>query len=117
MAARPPARAALAMGEGFDTAVDDMALAALGGYTRMLRGWHPEPLDIPTLLVRATDQLPEMRTHGGRETGSRDWRASWPQPSETVDVPGDHWSIAEEHAPTTAQVIRDWINGLGKLMN
>ncbi|MFD5795389.1 alpha/beta fold hydrolase [Streptomyces diastatochromogenes] len=109
-----PARAALAMGEGFDTAVEDMALTALGAYTRMLRGWRPEPVDVPTLLVRATDQLPEMRTHGSRETGSRDWRASWPQLSKTVDVPGDHWTIAEEHAPTTAQAIHDWINGLGK---
>ncbi|MFJ9867647.1 type I polyketide synthase [Streptomyces sp. NPDC101165] len=109
-----PARAALAMGEGFDSAVEDMALAALGAYTRMLRGWRPEPVDVPTLLVRATDQLPEMRTHGSRETGTHDWRASWPQLSETVDVPGDHWTIAEEHAPTTAKAIRAWVNGLGK---
>ncbi|MFF4569590.1 type I polyketide synthase [Streptomyces sp. NPDC001410] len=109
-----PARAALAMGEGFDTAVEDMALAALGAYTRMLRGWRPEPVDVPTLLVRATDQLPEMRTHGSRETGSHDWRVSWPQLSETVDVPGDHWTIAEEHAPTTAQAIRSWVNRVGK---
>ncbi|MFG2123574.1 alpha/beta fold hydrolase [Streptomyces sp. NPDC048710] len=109
-----PARAALAMGEGFDTAVEDMALAALGAYTRMLRGWSPEPVDVPTLLVRATDQLPEMRTHGSRETGSHAWRASWPQLSETVDVPGDHWTIAEEHAPTTARAIQAWVNGLGR---
>ncbi|MFF4038103.1 type I polyketide synthase [Streptomyces sp. NPDC001816] len=112
-----PARAALAMGEGFDTAVEDMALAALGAYTRMLRGWCPEPVDVPTLLVCATDQLPEMRTHGSRETGSHDWRASWPQLSETVDVPGDHWTVAEEHAPTTAQAIRSWVNRVGKAMD
>ncbi|MFF7122062.1 alpha/beta fold hydrolase [Streptomyces sp. NPDC008240] len=109
-----PARAALAMGEEFDTAVEDMALAALGAYTRMLRGWRPEPLDVPTLLVRATDRLPEMGTHGSREPESRDWRASWPQLSETVDVPGDHWTVTGEHAPTTARAIRDWINRLGR---
>ncbi|MFF7755676.1 type I polyketide synthase [Streptomyces sp. NPDC007971] len=157
-----PARAALAMGEGFDTAVDDMALAALGAYTRLLRGWRPEPADLPALLVRATERLPEMLTHGdggpeplahrdkepetlgvgsrepqtltlggrepnmsahgdgrpeasaggGRGTGRHDWRASWPQPSDIVDVPGDHWTMTEEHAPTTAQAIRAWLNGL-----
>ncbi|MFA7759096.1 type I polyketide synthase [Streptomyces sp. NRRL B-2790] len=107
-----PARAALAMGEGFDTAVDDMALAALGAYTRMLRGRRPEPVDVPVLLVRATEQVPEMRTHGGPAAGSHGWRSSWPQPSDTVDVPGDHWTMTEDHAPTTAQAIRDWINGL-----
>ncbi|WP_455568927.1 type I polyketide synthase [Streptomyces griseochromogenes] len=107
-----PARAALAMGERFDTAVDDMALAALGAYSRMLRGRRPEPSHVPTLLVRATEQPPELRTHGGRGAGSQGWRASWPRPSDTADVPGDHWTMTEEHAPTTAQAIRRWMGGL-----
>ncbi|MGW2741289.1 hypothetical protein [Streptomyces sp. NPDC001450] len=73
-------------------------------------------MDVPALLVRA-DRLPEMRTHGSRETGTHDWRASWPHLSETANVPGDRWSIAEEHAPTTAQAVRDWVNRLGEPMS
>ncbi|MEV4506587.1 type I polyketide synthase [Streptomyces klenkii] len=88
------ARIPLGMGEPFDTAVDDMAMAALGAYTRMTRGWRPEPADVPTLLIRAAERLPEFPP------------VSWPSPHVAVTVPGDHWSINEEHAPTTAEAIR-----------
>ncbi|MBL1097798.1 type I polyketide synthase [Streptomyces coffeae] len=105
-----PARLPLQMGERFDTAVDDMSMAALGAYTRMARGWRPEQTDVPTLLVRATEPVPQMRTHGGREArGGGDWRTSWLEPHDTVDVPGSHWSMNEEHAGTTAEAIRAWL--------
>ncbi|MFI9240332.1 type I polyketide synthase [Streptomyces sp. NPDC053079] len=90
-----PARLPLRLGERFDTAVDDMTMAALGAYTRIARGWQPEPTDVPTLLLRATDPLP---------------RTSWPMPHLAVDVPGNHWSMTEEHAHTTAQAIRAWLD-------
>ncbi|MEU7134885.1 alpha/beta fold hydrolase [Streptomyces sp. NPDC046261] len=93
-----PARLPLQLGERFDTAVDDMSVAALGAYTRMARGWHPEPTDIPTLMVHATSE-----GHG---------RSSWPAPHTAVDVPGDHWSMTEEHASTTAEAIRAWLGTL-----
>ncbi|MGR3931772.1 hypothetical protein [Streptomyces sp. BRA346] len=57
--------------------------------------------------------MPEMRTHGGREAHGGAWRASWPEPYDTVDVPGDHWSMAETHARTTAGAIRVWLAALG----
>ncbi|MGW2327499.1 SDR family NAD(P)-dependent oxidoreductase [Streptomyces sp. NPDC001700] len=108
-----PARVPLEMGERFDVAVDDMSMAALGAYTRMTRGWRPGPTGVPTLLVRATEQLPETRTHGGREAHGDAWRTSWLEPYDTVDVPGDHWSITETHARTTAEAIRAWLTTLG----
>ncbi|MCC3766184.1 KR domain-containing protein, partial [Streptomyces sp. UNOC14_S4] len=104
-----PARIPWQLGERFDTAVDDMAVAALGAYTRIARGWHPEPTDVPTLLIRATEPLPQPPAHGGPGTGFGERRASWPVPHTTVDVPGDHWSMTEEHAPTTAEAIATWL--------
>ncbi|MES4902251.1 MULTISPECIES: type I polyketide synthase [unclassified Streptomyces] len=104
-----PARFPLEMGERFDAAVDDVSMAALGAYTRMARGWRPEPTDVPTLLVRATDPLPELLTHGGGE----EVRTSWREPYDTVEVAGSHWSLMEEHARTTAEAIRAWIGALG----
>ncbi len=95
------------MGERFDTAVDDLSLAALGAYTRMTRAWHPEPTDVPTLLVRAGEPLPPL----GAGAGDGDRRASWPAPHTAVDVRGDHWSMNEEHARTTAEAIRAWLTG------
>jgi len=93
-----PARIPLALRERFDTAVDDLTLLSLGAYTRMFRGWQPEPTGVPTLLVRATEPLPDMPE-----------RSSWPVVHDTVDVPGHHLSVLEEHAATTAEAIRDWI--------
>ncbi|MEU5130505.1 type I polyketide synthase [Streptomyces mobaraensis] len=104
-----PARLPLRMGERFDTAVDDMSMAALGAYTRIARGWRPEPMDVPTLLLRAGDPLPKPSIHGGLHPATREPRTSWPVPHTTVHVPGDHWSMTEEHADTTAQAIRAWL--------
>jgi pimeloyl-ACP methyl ester carboxylesterase len=98
-----PARIPLAVGSRFDTAVDDLTLLALGAYTRMFRGWEPEPTRIPSLLIRAGRPLPGMPPQ---------WRTSWPQPHGTADVPGDHLTLLEENAPTTATAVRDWINSL-----
>ncbi|AZQ74390.1 SDR family NAD(P)-dependent oxidoreductase [Streptomyces luteoverticillatus] len=104
-----PARLPLRMGERFDTAVDDMSLAALGAYTRIARGWQPEPADVPTLLIRAGEPLPRPPAHGRPGTVSDEPRTSWPMPHTAVDVPGDHWTMTEEHAHTTAQAIRAWL--------
>nr|WQM80066.1 AMP-binding protein [Streptomyces sp.] len=51
--------------------------------------------------------------HGGREAHGGAWRTSWLEPYDTVDVPGDHWSMTETHARTTAEAIRAWLAALG----
>ncbi|AVH54896.1 MULTISPECIES: hypothetical protein [Streptomyces] len=84
--------------------MDDLTLLSLGAYTRIFRGWHPEPTDVPTLLVRATEPLPHMPDQ---------WQSSWPGPHDTADVPGTHLSMLENHATTTAEAIRGWIEALG----
>ncbi|MFC5149963.1 type I polyketide synthase [Streptomyces aureoversilis] len=105
-----PARLPLQLGERFDTAVDDMSIAALGAYTRLARDWHPEPTDVPTLLIRATEPLPPVHPGAGGGTGGDGPRQpSWPAPHTAVEVPGDHWTLFEEHARTTADAIRSWL--------
>ncbi|MDN0196566.1 type I polyketide synthase [Streptomyces sp. S.PNR 29] len=91
------------------TGDDDTALAAMGAYTRMFLGWDPEPVGTPTLLVRATQPTPEMAAKA-----EADWRTSWPLPHDRVDVPGDHFSLGQEHAPATVAAIRTWIDSLGR---
>ncbi|MGW4144126.1 type I polyketide synthase, partial [Streptomyces mirabilis] len=98
-----PARIPAAVGERFDSAVDDLTLLALGAYTRMFRGWDPQPTPVPTLLVRACEPLPDMPAR---------WRSSWPLPHDTVDAPGSHLGVLEENAPTTARAVREWIDAL-----
>ncbi|MFI7400644.1 type I polyketide synthase [Streptomyces sp. NPDC049541] len=89
---------------------EDAGVAALGAYTRMFLGWDPEPVDAPTLLVRATGPTPEMAASAGPD----EWRTSWPLPHTEVDVPGDHFSFMQEHAPTTVAALRAWLDSLGE---
>ncbi|MEV6669547.1 type I polyketide synthase [Streptomyces sp. NPDC051162] len=107
-----PARISRQMGERFDTAVDDMSMAVLGAYTRIARGWQPEPTDVPTLLLRAAEPPPQSPAHVSPRTRVGERRTSWPVPHIAVDVPGDHWSMTEEHAHTTAEAVRAWLGAL-----
>lgn len=93
---------------GPSTGDDDSAIAAMGAYTRMFLDWEPEPVDTPTLLVRASRPTPQMAA-GADGDG---WRTSWPLPHDVVDVPGDHFSLGREHAPTTVAAIRAWLASL-----
>ncbi|MGI5499612.1 beta-ketoacyl synthase N-terminal-like domain-containing protein [Lentzea sp. CA-135723] len=82
----------------------DAATLAGGGYVRLFDGWRPQPSTTPTLLLQA-GPTPEMR--------DGDWRARWPFPCDTRQIPGDHDTVLAEHAATTAQAIKDWLARLG----
>ena len=93
-------------GDQFEALVGDTPLASMGAYNRMLaQSWHVEPLRIPTLLVRATTPMPDM-LDGDPD---REWRSSWPQPHDTVDVPGNHQELAYEEVDAFTAAIRAWI--------
>ncbi|MCX4546088.1 type I polyketide synthase [Streptomyces sp. NBC_01565] len=80
--------------------LDDDRLIAMGGYVHLFDGWTPQPLPVPTLLVRA-----------GERTGTHD-RPRWPLADTTVDVPGDHFTMLAEHAGTTARAVTDWLDAV-----
>ncbi|ATW51135.1 hypothetical protein CGZ69_28100 [Streptomyces peucetius subsp. caesius ATCC 27952] len=82
--------------------IDDHRLTAMAAYARLFREWTPEPISAPTLLVRAA------APHGPGEEPI----ASWRLPHETVEVPGDHFTMLEEHASTTARTVGRWARGL-----
>ncbi|MET8832002.1 type I polyketide synthase [Streptomyces sp. NPDC004610] len=102
----PPNRVARA-GDRFEELVGDTPLAAMGAYNRMLaESWRPaEPVPVPTLLVRATEPLPDM-LNGDPD---RDWRPMWPQPHDTIDVPGHHEDLTHDQVHAFADAVRGWI--------
>ncbi|MFI8437326.1 type I polyketide synthase [Streptomyces sp. NPDC079020] len=75
-------------------------LTAMAGYFELFGDWKPEPLTCPTLYVRAQDLLP------GAEPAPE-----WSLPHAEVTVPGDHFTMLEEHARTTALAIHRWLGG------
>ncbi|MBH5338034.1 SDR family NAD(P)-dependent oxidoreductase [Streptomyces pactum] len=83
-------------------------LTGQGGYLRAFEGWSPVKVAAPTLLVHACrPPSPSAEAADGDA-----WRSKWPWPHELVDVPGDHFTIMEEHSLTTAEAIQRWLVGL-----
>ncbi|NGO69938.1 type I polyketide synthase, partial [Streptomyces boncukensis] len=96
--------------EGVFVTMDDDRLSAMGWYITMFGDWAPkEEVPTPTLLVRATEPLTPT-TQSLQDLP--DWRSFWDLPHETVDVPGNHFSIMEDYAVQTAEAIEEWIEGL-----
>ncbi|CAM5308957.1 Type I polyketide synthase OS=Streptomyces alboniger OX=132473 GN=CP975_27330 PE=4 SV=1 [Streptomyces alboniger] len=71
----------------------------------MFLGLRPDPIQAPTLLVRAGEPLVEW-------TKEYDWRPQWKLEHTVVDALGDHFSVMEEHSAGTARVIEDWLDRL-----
>ncbi|MDQ2959005.1 MAG: hypothetical protein M3Y42_18850, partial [Actinomycetota bacterium] len=74
-------------------------LLAMGSYLRLLTGWLPEPIPLPTLLIQARDPL----------AGAPD-RPPWPSPHEQLAVAGDHFSMLEEHSGELATALAGWLS-------
>ncbi|MDN3024017.1 type I polyketide synthase [Streptomyces sp. S.PB5] len=86
---------------------EDSLLIAGGGYARVLENWEPEPSPVPTLLVRGRPTAQMLRNDP-----DGDWRPDWPLAhgtAETVDVPGDHYTLVHHDADTTAAAMRAWL--------
>ncbi|QKV97042.1 hypothetical protein HUT19_39565 [Streptomyces sp. NA02950] len=72
-------------------------LTAMAGYFELFSGWKPAPLACPTLYVPARDLPP-----GAEPAPER----NLPHAEDTV--PGNHSTMLEEHARTTALAIHRW---------
>jgi hypothetical protein len=82
--------------------VDSLRLSAYEWIRRLFEDWIPDALDAPTLLVRASEPMkPELR--------DRNWRTSLPAVSDVADVPGNHYTLMDEHAGSTAAAIQRWL--------
>ncbi|MFF3171047.1 type I polyketide synthase [Streptomyces sp. NPDC057900] len=75
-------------------------LTAMAGYLERFSGWEPAELSAPTLFVRAGDPLPGIEPAAG-----------WTLPHTEVTVPGDHFTVLEEHSRTTALAVHEWLSG------
>lgn len=95
--------------EAYDMVWSDASLTAMGGYNNLFADWQPQPVTAPTLALRADTPLRHTVVD---PTGRNDWRAHWPVPHRTEDIPGDHFTVLEEHTPTTVEAARQWLRTL-----
>ncbi|MEU8213061.1 type I polyketide synthase, partial [Micromonospora sp. NPDC049044] len=95
--------------DGAYTVVDDYRLTAMGGYTRIFREWKPEHTAAPTLFVRARDPYAIEESDGT----SLLLEGSWELEHALIDVPGNHFSMLEDHSDTTALAVHEWLLAQG----
>ncbi|MCK9873775.1 AMP-binding protein [Nocardiopsis dassonvillei] len=91
----------------FGIDLNDTALTAMGAYSPVVSRWRPEPVSAPTLLIRATDLPQEVTVEAGL-----DWQARYPFDHDSVDCPGDHFTLLEEHTESTVGAVRGWMAGI-----
>ncbi|HSS03783.1 MAG TPA: SDR family NAD(P)-dependent oxidoreductase, partial [Solirubrobacterales bacterium] len=100
-----PLIGALTETESADISISTTRLTAMGAHVRLLSEWRLQELSSPTLMVRCADPLSGVSTEG-------DWRApAWDLATE-VEVPGDHFSMMQQHAAATAGAIEEWLAGI-----
>ncbi|MEV7012933.1 SDR family NAD(P)-dependent oxidoreductase [Streptosporangium sp. NPDC051022] len=83
-------------------AVDDDQLTAMAWYARLFGSWAPRATTVPTLFLRASEFVPDLLAGGVRP--------SWPLPHTMREVTGDHFTLMDEHADTTATAVHHWLN-------
>jgi rifamycin polyketide synthase module 1/2/3 len=83
--------------------VDDNRLTAMAAYGRLLVEWEPSEIAAPVLALRAGAPAAGVSAEPA-------WGAAWDLARSTVDVPGDHFTLMEEHVDSTAQAVREWLS-------
>ncbi|MGW7533252.1 type I polyketide synthase [Amycolatopsis sp. NPDC054798] len=84
---------------------DHVQLTSMAAYTDLFLEWRPEKISAPTLFVRAlTPPVP-----GETEAETEALRTSWELEHTAVDAPGDHWSMMDEFAGSTARAVEEWL--------
>ncbi|MEU0692428.1 alpha/beta fold hydrolase [Streptomyces niveus] len=81
-------------------------LAAMSRYSELILDRSPGALTAPVLFVRPAESF----TSGGADTD--DWRSGWDADHTLREVPGNHFTLLEESATTTAVAVDDWLAGL-----
>ncbi|MFF4318710.1 SDR family NAD(P)-dependent oxidoreductase [Streptomyces sp. NPDC001568] len=85
--------------------LDSARLTAMGAYLRLFDDWRPEPVRTRTLFVRAGEPVTDTVAGDG-------WRLSWPLPHTAREVPGNHFSMMQSGAATTAEAVDAWLRAL-----
>ncbi|WP_277682101.1 thioesterase domain-containing protein, partial [Saccharomonospora azurea] len=92
--------------------MDGTRLTAMNAYQRLFgTTWEPTEITAPTLLVRALEHYVPDGTEAPDNPRS-EWQATWDFPHTAIDVPGNHWTMMESEAPSTAAAVDAWIRGL-----
>ncbi|APU15329.1 type I polyketide synthase [Actinoalloteichus fjordicus] len=86
--------------------LDTTRLSAMSWYFRIFADFEPASLAAPVLFAQPADAImigPDQHEPEG------EWRSTWDTAHTSIVVPGDHYTMVESHAETTAAAIEAWI--------
>jgi thioesterase domain-containing protein len=87
--------------------LSDTRLTAMAAYGRMLGEYEPRDLAYPTLMVKASEPM-------GDTTEAGEWETTWKHAHTSHQSPGDHFTMMEEHAEHTAEIVGNWMETLDR---
>ncbi|AYN31191.1 type I polyketide synthase [Streptomyces albus] len=91
--------------------MDTDRLTAMSWYVALIGEWEPGPLECPVLLVRSSE--PPVPPAPGEELRPEEWQTTWERAGTVLDVTGNHFTMMESFARSTAAATEDWLTGLG----
>ncbi len=77
---------------------------AMGAYCRLLASWTPRPVSAPVLVIRPTEPVPGA--------DGIDWEGSWSGEHSVIRVPGNHFTMMEDHGAAVARAVHEWLAGI-----
>ncbi|MFI0907725.1 type I polyketide synthase [Streptomyces sioyaensis] len=90
--------------------MDADRLTAMSWYIHVVGGWAPDRLSCPVLLVRSSE--PPVSVEQAGELAAEEWQASWDGADTVAEVPGNHFTMMEDHAGSTAKTVTAWMEAL-----
>jgi len=87
--------------------MDTDRLSAMSWYINIVGEWAPDDLTAPVLLVRPTE--PPLTADRAGLSRPEEWQSSWDGATTVLDVTGNHFTMMESHAGTTADAVRTWL--------
>jgi thioesterase domain-containing protein/acyl carrier protein len=85
--------------------MDADRLTAMSWYIAMIGEWDPGDVGCPVLLARPAE--PPVEPVDGVDIGP--WRSSFDGAHTVVEVLGNHFTMMETHAGTTARAVASWL--------
>jgi acyl transferase domain-containing protein/thioesterase domain-containing protein/acyl carrier protein len=87
-------------------------LGAMSWYVKMVGEWEPPQEGTPVLLLRPSEPPVTVLGDDGGTPPPSTWQSEWDGADRVHDVPGNHFTMMEDHADTTAAAVREWLGFL-----
>jgi acyl transferase domain-containing protein/thioesterase domain-containing protein len=92
---------------------DRSKLTAMARYLALIEDIELADVTAPTVLLLPENRFSTQADEAGRaDDDPRTWQSTWTRADAVLRIPGDHFSLVEGDAATTAEAVHDWLSTL-----